>query len=178
MICAALFYVIIILGGTSQDTQAMENATPPPPLKEMIQPTLSFLAADLEEAEAYFNAPVLKLSINSGWTLQGVMVIESQQQGISEMVREIRLHYINMTTGQMVNVSSITPSDVLRRLPDRGFVITGRQDYQIGGLKAAMMQNGDTLHLHAQRDGILYQIEGEISEETMQQTANTIVLVQ
>lgn len=171
LLCAALLYVLVIMGDTSPNESAQEPISTAAPLSSMPQPSLRFEAENLYQAAYYFNAPLLTLSSASGYRLQGVSVEETKPKGVDAAVREVRLHYANPDTGRAVYVSSLTPARYLRTLPDRGFLAMADQDMTLAGLRAVSMESGDTLHVHAQQGDTIYQIEGELSPEEMRKCA-------
>lgn len=170
-LCAGLLYILIIMGDGPKTDLVLEATPSPPPLASMPQDSLRFEATDLYQAEYYFNEPFARLPENMGWTLDGIVVSNYVPQGQQNEVREICLRYVDDRTGGQVNVSTITPSISLRALPGRGFVAATNQDLMICGLRAVLMRKDMTLHLHAQRDEVVYQVEGDIDLETLQRVA-------
>ena len=167
LLCAALFYVLVIMGGSQPADIGIEATATPGALASMPQPTLQFASGDLHQASYYFNAPVMTVSTRSNCQLESVTVSEYFPEGIKEKVREVLLTYRDMETGKALKVSSITPSSFLSSLSKRGFYASADQDWQIGSMRAVLMQKGSTLHLHAQKDNVVYQIEGEIDSDIL-----------
>lgn len=172
ILCAFLFYILVIMGDTGDhDTPAAMATATPAALARMPQSTLYFEGDALYQAETYFNAPIMKLSGYGGWKLRGVTVTESTPEGAGVTVREIRLHYENQQTGYQVNVSSITPSKYLRTLPGRGLITSTDQNWMLAGMNAVLMSGASTLHLHAQNGEVIYQIEGDVDADTLREAA-------
>lgn len=177
VVCGALFYVLVIMGDSQDfddDFLYDETITAGVQLAEMPQSTLNFTAADLYQAEYYFNDPLLKLSAKSGWTLEGVTVLDSTPEGAEGTVREIRLKYTGGEGGGTLYVSSITPASYLRSMASRGFSAASDQEWFMGGTKAVLMRSGDTVHVHMQRGDLIYQIEGDVDAETLRKAASQI----
>lgn len=166
LLCAALFYVLVIMGGSQPDS-GMEATPTQGALASMPQPALQFPSESLYQASYYFNAPIMTISARANCQLDSVTVSEYIPEGVREKVREVLLTYRDMETGKMVRVSSMTPSSCLSALPRRGFYAAPDQDWQLGSMRAVLMQSGSTLHLHAQKEDVVYQIEGEIDSDTL-----------
>lgn len=175
-LCAGLLYVLIIMGDGPKTDLVLEATPSPPPLASMPQDSLRFEASDLYQAEYYFSERFATLPENMGWTLEGIIVSNYVPQGQQNEVREICLRYTDDVTGSQFSVSTITPSISLRALPGRGFVAATNQDLTICGLRAVLMRKDTTLHLHAQRDEVVYQVEGDMDLETLQRIAPMIAL--
>lgn len=167
-IVAVLLYVLIIMGDDPKvDNITLEAVATAQPQAQMPQDTLRFDAANLYQAEYYFSEPFLHIADGGGWRMDGVLVLDYIPEGTAARVRELRLQYVYDETGQVLLVSTITPATSLRALPARGFATTTDQDWTMCGLRAVMMRNGTTLHLHAERGDVVYQVEGEVDAETL-----------
>lgn len=172
-LCAGLFYLLVIMGDTpGGDTSATPEATSAP-LASMPQPKLSFSADNLRQAEVFFNAPVLRLSQESGWRLTEVIVSDSSPGDMQASVREIRLLYVDSTTNASIYVSSLTPASAVRALPSRGFFAAADQAFTLLGQRSVLMRSGDTLHVHLQKGDVLYQIEGVIELDRLRHAADS-----
>ena len=176
ILCAVMFYILVIMGDSPKVDLPVEEIGASQPLASMPQETLHFGASDLYQVESYFNASILKLADNSGWKLDSVTVMDYVPDGVGSQVREVRLRYLEPSTGSIVAVSSITPSTCLRSLPARGFYASTDQEWMIGGMKAVMMRKGTTINLHSQLGEVVYQIEGDVEVDLLRRTAGMIEL--
>jgi len=164
LMSASLFYLLIIMGD-SLDSAASNRGGVPAQMENLPQSPLHLDAGSLNDAKKYFNAPILRLSANSKWTLEDIWALDDQPAGVGMMVREVRLRYRNDGTGGEVYVSSITPSRYLRALPARGFATVEGENLVMANMRAVLMSNGAWLHAHAQSGESIYQMEGQVSEE-------------
>lgn len=166
-VTAALLYILIIMGDGPKTSVPTEAVVSPQSQAQMPQDTLYFDAKDLYQAQYFFSDPFIRLSDASGWQMQGITVLDYVPEGTSASVRELCLQYVDSITGLAVNVSTIDSPVVIRSLPARGFFATTDQEWTFCGMRAVMMRNGDTLHLHAEQGDVVYQVEGDVSAETL-----------
>ena len=169
LVCAALLYLVVIMGDGSGGGEGVPAATAAP-LAAMPQPRLSLSVEALGQASYYFNAPLMTLEDGCGWRLEGVYISDFTPEGMDSTVREVRLRYTN-EAGAAVDVSSLTPSRYLRALPERGFLTATDQSWELAGRRAVLMQSGGTLHLHIQNGETVYQIEGAVDVAALRSAA-------
>lgn len=171
LVCAAMFYVISIMGDGKDTQQAQEYPTLAP-YTAMEDGTISFSAADLSQAQSYAGVPLMTLS--SGWYLTGGEVIQWEADG--ETMREVRLHYTQNNGTAQLSVSTITPRAYLYTLHEEGFLPTATQDYRMLDQQAACMALGDTIRLHVVLGDVVYQIEGDVGAQTIRTAAGLAVV--
>lgn len=176
LLCAAMFYIIVIMGDSPKI--GIESAAMPAQQQaaSMPQQSMAFEPSQLAQVQPYFDAPLLTLSQNAGWVLQDIMVSEQYPAGVAELARSVSLRYTDAQGNNPITVASVTPVSSIRALLSRGFSAAVDQDWSMGGMKAVLMYNENTLHLYAQRDNVVYQIEGEIEPDLLRWIASLIVL--
>ena len=170
VICAALFYLIAVMGNGDDTHDARQSATLAP-AAAMEDGVMPFAADALESAKGYSEAPVMTLS--SGWYLTGGEVRQWSERG--REMREVRLHYTRNNGTEQVDVSTITPRDYLYTLPDNGYQTALTEECTLLGQSAVMMTREGATHMHALCGEAVYQLEGNVSAETLRAAAGAAV---
>ena len=173
-VCAALFYLLVIMGDTKAPDALPDTGPAAAPLASLPLSPMEFPGDALYQAAYYFNAPLLTLG-GSEWRLQKAVVRDMEPEGVGAMVREVRLYYEH-TEGAAVEASSLTPARALRALPAQGFLAAMDQEWMLAGAKAVFMTNDHTLHLHIQKGESVYQIEGAVAMEILRRAAGAAEL--
>ena len=169
-LCAAMFYLIAIMGDGDADSAA-QSAPALAPAAAMENGAATFAADALESAKGYSEAPVMTLS--SGWYLTGGEVRQWSERG--REMREVRLHYTRNNGTEQVDVSTITPRDYLYTLLDHGYQTALTEDCTLLGQSAVMMTREGATHMHALWGEAVYQLEGNVSAETLRAAAGAAV---
>ena len=156
-LCAAMFYLIAIMGDGDADSAA-QSAPALAPAAAMENGAATFAADALESAKGYSEAPVMTLS--SGWYLTGGEVRQWSERG--REMREVRLHYTRNNGTEQVDVSTITPRDYLYTLPDNGYQTALTEECTLLGQSAVMMTREGATHMHALWGEAVYQLEGNV----------------
>ena len=169
--CAALFYLIAVMGNGDDTHDARQSATLAP-AAAMEDGVMPFSAQDLDAARAYSFAPVATLS--SGWYLTGGEVRQWHARG--QTMRQVRLDYTQNNGTAQVSLSTSTPREYLYTLPDAGFLPASTQEVLMLGHQAALMSDGSTTHLHVALGDAVYQIEGSLTADEIRSAAGYAAL--
>lgn len=169
-LCAAMFYLIAVMGDGDADSAA-QSAPTLAPAAALENGTTAFAADALESAKGYSQAPVMTLA--SGWYLTGGEVRQWNERG--KTMREVRLHYTRNNGTEQVDVSTITPRDYLYTLPDNGYRTALSEECTLLGQSAVMMTREGATHMHVLWGEAVYQLEGSVSAETLRAAAGAAV---
>lgn len=174
LLCAALFYVLVVMGGFARTIEdedldaagAVASAAAVYTQASLPQSPMHLSTQDVYQAEYYIDGYVMQMDHGS-WRLEEVTVADLNQTGVADTVRAVALRYYNLETGASVTITTASPASCARNLVHRNFYASANQDFYIMDMNAVLMQNGDTLHLYAKKNDIIYQIEGKISLDTL-----------
>lgn len=169
-LCAAMFYLIAVMGDGDADSAA-QSAPTLAPAAAMENGAVAFAADALESAKSYCEAPVMTLA--SGWYLTGGEARQWTERG--KTMREVRLHYTRNNGTEQVDVSTVTPRDYLYTLPDNGYRTALTETCTLLGQPAVMMTREGATHMHALWGEAVYQLEGNVSAETLRAAAGAAV---
>lgn len=113
---------------------------------------------------------MLVLPDGANFKLAAMEIRDWRPVGAPSTVRELRLRY-DGEDGTLW-VSSIWPSSYLSSLPSRGYAPVAQQGETLAGLRAVFLTDGAGLvHVHADVDDVAFQIEGDVTMETLRQIA-------
>ena len=166
-----VLYLVVITTDTPERQNTLETAQTKQAQRNMLPEGANRLdVSSLSQAAEYFDGMMLVLADNSGFQLISIEMRDWQPEGASEPVRELRLGYAG-ASGTLW-VCSISPVSYLASLPIQGYTPVLEQGITLAGLQAVLLESSaGTLRVFAQADGIVYEMEGALSQEALSQLA-------
>ena len=166
-----VLYFVVITTDTPERQNTLETAQTKQTQRNMLPEGANRLdVSSLAQAAEYFDGMMLVLADNSGFQLISIELRDWRPEGAPEPVRELRLGYAG-ASGTLW-VCSISPVSYLTSLPIRGYTPVLEQGITLAGLQAVLLEStADTLRIYAQADGVVYEMEGALSQEALSQLA-------